>query len=419
MSVSWSNWSGSVLCEPQRLAMPADEAELCALVRDAGREGLCIRVAGTGHSFTPLVATNGLLLSLDNWTGVESCDVAVGHVTVRAGTKLHELGEELFALGLAMENLGDVDVQSVAGAISTGTHGTGPALANLSAHVVALRLVTAAGEVLDVSAEHHPDLLQAARVSLGMLGILSAVTLRAQPAYCLEERVWREPNALCLERLAERIGANTRFEFFWFPSSDEAECKTLNPTDLPPDEDSAELVVGTPAAAPPGAPREPVERQRVGWSARVIPSVRARLFNEMEYAVPAEAGPECFRQVRTRMLERHPDVLWPVEYRTLAADDVWLSPAYGRETVTISVHQDARVPFRDFFADLESIFADHAGRPHWGKIHTRTAVDLRSAYPMVNAFLAVRERLDPDGRFLNPYLCSLFGLDEAVDHSDM
>ena len=412
MSALWSNWSGSVHCEPRRVGAPADEAELCALVRDAGREGLSVRVAGTGHSFTPLVATDGLLLSLDNWTGVESCDVPAGRVTVRAGTKLHDLGEELFALGLAMENLGDVDVQSIAGAISTGTHGTGPTLANLSAHVVALRLVTAAGEVLNVSAERDPDLLRAARVSLGMLGILSAVTLRVQPAYCLEERVWREPNALCLERLAERIGSNTRFEFFWFPASDEAECKTLNPTDLSPDEDSAELVVGTPAATSPGAPREPVERQRVGWSARVIPSVRARLFNEMEYAVPAEAGPECFRQVRTRMLERHPDVLWPVEYRTLAADDAWLSPAYGRETVTISIHQDARLPFRDFFADIEAIFADHLGRPHWGKVHTRTADDLRAVYPKWDDWLAVRARLDPDAVLLNLYLRGLFGLDE-------
>jgi hypothetical protein len=299
----WVNWSGSVTCEPRRIAMPASEAELCALVREAAVRGRTVRVAGTGHSFTPLVATDGLLLSLDNWRGIEAHDAADGRVTVRAGTKLHDLGESLFELGLGMENLGDVDVQSVAGAISTGTHGTGRTLGNLSTHVAGMRLVTASGEVLDLTAERDPDLLRAARVSLGALGVVIAVTLRVLPAYCLEERVWREPYAPCMERLPERIAGNTRYEFFWFPASDEAECKTLNPTDRPPDDAAADLVVGTPASVSPGAPREPVERQRVGWSARVIPSIRQRKFNEIEYALPAENGPACFRQVRARMLE--------------------------------------------------------------------------------------------------------------------
>jgi len=414
MSEGWSNWSGSVGCAPRRIVMPAAEAEIRALVREASAEGLTVRVAGTGHSFTPLVATDGLLISLDNWRGIESYDAERGRVTVRAGTKLHDLGEELLALGLAMENLGDVDVQSIAGAVSTGTHGTGRTLGSISMQVVGLRLVGADGEVIDITEEGDPDLLRAARVSLGVLGVLSAVTLSVCPAYRLHERVWREPIGPCLERLEERIAANTRYEFFWFPASDEAECKTLNPTDLPADEPSAELVVGTPPSAVPGTPREPAERERVGWSARVIPSVRARLFNESEYAVPAEAGPACFRAVRTRMLKRHPEVQWPVEYRTLAADDAWLSPAYARQTVTISIHQDARLPFREFFEDIEAIFRDHDGRPHWGKIHTRTAEELRALYPRWDDFLTARARLDPEGRFLNPYLQDLFRLDGSA-----
>jgi FAD/FMN-containing dehydrogenase len=218
-----------------------------------------------------------------------------------------------------------------------------------------------------------------------------------------------------MERLAERIAGNVRYEFFWFPQGDECECKTLNPTDLPAEETSEDQVVGTPLSSLPGSPREPAERQRVGWSARVIPSIRQRKFNEMEYAVPAEAGPDCFRAVRTRMLERHPEVLWPVEYRTLAADNAWLGPAHGRATVTISVHQDARLPFREFFADVESIFVEHGGRPHWGKVHTRTAADLRALYPRWDDFLAVRARLDPDRRFLNPYLRGLFRLSTPDD----
>ncbi|MGH2587525.1 MAG: FAD-binding protein [Dehalococcoidia bacterium] len=182
MGEGWSNWSGNVACQPRRIALPAVEEEIRALVGEARAEGLAVRVAGTGHSFTPLVATDGLLVSLDNWRGIESHDAERGRVTVRAGTKLHDLGEELLALGLAMENLGDVDVQSIAGAVSTGTHGTGRTLGSISTQVVGLRLVSADGELIDITDEEDPDLLRAARVSLGVLGVLSAVTLRVCPA---------------------------------------------------------------------------------------------------------------------------------------------------------------------------------------------------------------------------------------------
>jgi FAD/FMN-containing dehydrogenase len=307
-----------------------------------------------------------------------------------------------------MENLGDVDVQSVGGAIGTGTHGTGYTLRNLSAHVSGMRLITGDGEVLQLTEEEHADLLRAARVSLGTLGVVSAVTLRVLPAFRLHERVWREPFAICMERLDERIHGNVRYEFFWFPATDEAECKTLNPTDEPADEDApAALAMGTAAGPVTSAPRQPVERERVGWSARIIPSIRQRRFNEMEYAVPAEAGPACFYQVRARMRERYPEVQWPVEYRTLAPDDAWLSPAYERQTVTISIHQDARLPYQAFFADIESIVRAYAGRPHWGKVHSCTAGDLRALYPMWDRFLATRAQLDPEGRFLTPYLRTL------------
>jgi FAD/FMN-containing dehydrogenase len=409
VTASWSNWSGNIIASPCRIETPASEQEIGALVLAARDAGLPVRVAGTGHSFTPIAATDGILLSLDDWKGVESHDAARGLVTVRAGTKLHDLGEDLLALGLAMENLGDVDVQSVGGATGTGTHGTGRTLRNLSAHVAGMRLVNGDGEAVDVREDSDPDLLRAARVSLGMLGVVSAVTLHVLPAFRLHERVWREPFAECMDRLDERISANVRYEFFWFPTSDEAECKTLNPTDLPPDPDEpAELAMGTPAG-PAGTVRQPAQRERVGWSARIIPSVRQRKFNEMEYAVPAAAGPECFRQVRERMLERHPDVQWPVEYRTLAPDDAWLSPAYGRDTVTLSIHQDARLPYQGFFSDIEAIFRAHGGRPHWGKVHSCTAAELRDLYPEWDRFLTARARLDPAGRFLTPYLRGLLG----------
>jgi len=351
-------------------------------VRRAAAEGLGVRVAGSGHSFSPLVPTDDVLLSLEHVRGLESVDVGRRRATVRAGTVLHELGGLLHEHGLALHNLGDVDVQALAGALATGTHGTGRELANLSSRVVALRLVTAEGEVREVDAA-QPDLLRAARVSLGALGVVTAATLELVPAYRLHERRRRPP----VDEVVEGFDAATRrhrhFEFFWFPFRDLVETKTLDPTEEEPE-----------------AVRErPYER--IGWSFEVLPSVRELRFHEMEYALPAEEGAACFARLRRRMLERHADVAWPVEVRSLAPDDAFLSPAHARPTVTVSVHQDARLPHRELFADLEPLLREHGGRPHWGKVHSLGAAELAPLYPAWDAFRAERERLDPGGRFCN------------------
>ena len=385
----WHNWSGSVECEPARLESPADEAAVASRVREAAAAGGEVRVVGTGHSGTPLCATGGTLLCLDALCGVEAHDTAAGWATVGAGTKLCDLGDPLLERGLAMANLGDIDKQALAGAVGTGTHGTGRTLANISSSVAAVRLVDAAGEVRVLDA---PEDLRALRVCMGALGVFTALTLRLVPAYRLHERIRRLPIGECLERLDDEIRDNRHFEFFWLPSKDGAEMKTLNPTDEPPSD-------------------LPDRRyERIGWSPHIITSVRDDKFFEMEYAVPAEAGPACFREVRRRMQERHADVVWPVEYRTVAPDDAWLSPASGRDTVTLSIHQDGSLPYRAFFEDVEEILLAHGGRPHWGKIHTLEADRLRDLYPDWDRFLALRERMDPDGRFLNPYLRRLFGI---------
>jgi FAD/FMN-containing dehydrogenase len=310
---------------------------------------------------------------------------------VRAGTKLHALGEALLALGLATANLGDIDVQSLGGALGTGTHGTGRSLPNLSAQVASLRLVLTSGEVVECSAERDADLWRAARVSFGALGVVSAARLRLLPAYRLHERTRRQSLAETLERLADEIAGNRHFEFFWFPARDFVETKALNPTSAEP-----ESIAGR-------------KYERIGWSARILPSVRELKFHEMEYSVPAESGPDCMRAVETRMRARWPDVEWPVEYRTLRSDDAWLSTAHERETVTISIHQDARLPCRELFEDLEAIFREHRGRPHWGKLHTRTAAELADLYPRFADFCALRRRLDPQGVFLNDHLRRLLG----------
>jgi len=386
---SWRNWSGSVECEPARIARPADAAEVAALIREAGAADREVRVVGTGHSGTPLCATDGLLLSLDALAGVESHDAEALSATIAAGTKLCDLGDPLLERGLSMVNLGDIDKQALAGAVGTGTHGTGRQLGNVSSSVIGATVIDAEGELRSVE---DRDSLRALRVSMGALGVVTSLRLRVLPAYRLHEQIRRLPVEDCLARLDEQIAQNRHFEFFWLPFKDAAEMKTLNPTDEP-------------ASDLPDRPYE-----RIGWSPHIIASERNDKFFEMEYALPAEAGPDCFRSVRARMQQKHPDVLWPVEYRTVASDDAWLSNANGRETVTLSIHQDGSLPYREFFEDVEPILQEAGGRPHWGKIHTMRAAGLRDRYPDWDRFLTLRAEWDPKGRFLNAHLRELLGI---------
>jgi FAD/FMN-containing dehydrogenase len=397
-NTGWTNWSGGVTCTPSRLPMPESEDALLALFREAERAGWEMRVAGTGHSFVPLCTSAGMLLSLDGMQGIIATDPAAMQATIWAGTKIHQIGAPLLASGMAMENMGDIDRQSLAGAIGTGTHGTGPTLGSIATQVVGLRLLTASGDYLDCAADREPGIFAAARVSLGMLGIITRITLRTLPAYRLHERTWVASFDDCMDQLDTLIAATRHFEFFWLPGEDACAMKALQPTNAERvDEPEAEPVA-------PGRLARYVHSDRVDWSYRILPSERNIRFNEMEFAVPAAHGPDCLREIRQLMRERHPDVAWPVEYRTLHADDIPLSPAYGRETVTISVHQDATLPHRPFFTDAEAIFRNHHGRPHWGKIHWHSGRELRDLYPLWDEFHAVRARLDPTGRFLNAYL---------------
>lgn len=288
--MTWSNWAGNVCCEPRRRVDAASEAEVVAALREAERAGLPLRVAGSGHSFSPLVATDGVLLGLDGLAGIARHEPERRRVWVRAGTKLSALGRELFALGLALENLGDVDVQALGGALATGTHGTGRSLPNLSARVSGVRLLRADGSLLVLRAEDDAERLAAARVSLGALGVVTAARLDCVPAYRLHERVERLPIEACLASLAEKSAAHRHYEFFWYPTRDFAETKTLDATELPP-----EAVAGR-------------KYERIGWSHEILPSVRELRFVEMEYALPAEAAPACFLELRERMRARHPGV---------------------------------------------------------------------------------------------------------------
>ena len=385
----WRNWSGSVACRPALVAGPTSETEVAELVRAAALAGQPVRVAATGHSFVPLCASDGLLLRLTGLHGLVSVDAAAGLATVWAGSTIQTLGPLLRARGVAMANMGDIDRQGIAGAVSTGTHGTGRSLGNISTQVDGLRLVTAEGDLVDCDAAREPELFQCARVAVGVLGVLTQVRLRVRPAYRLHERKWEASFDECMARLDEHIASTRHFEFFWRPRTDRCDMKALHPTEAPP-----ASVVGRPG-------------ERIGWSDEIFPTERTVKFNEMEFAVPEAAGPNCLREIRALMRARHPDVAWPIEYRTLAADDIPLSPAHGRASVTISVHQAAELPYAAFFADCEAVFRNHRGRPHWGKHHSHRAAELRGLYPAWERFAKIRRQVDPRGRFLSPYLAEL------------
>ncbi|MEW2383617.1 D-arabinono-1,4-lactone oxidase [Micromonospora sp. NPDC047707] len=396
------NWSGSLAFTPGERAEPATEDEVCDLVLRSREAGTTVRPVGSGHSSSPLVRTDGILLSLDRLAGVIRGDGKLA--TVWAGTRLKELGEGLYDAGLAMDNLGDVDYQSIAGATATGTHGTGIGFGNLSTQVAGVRLVTGTGEVLDVSAERNPELLPAVRLSLGALGVVTQLTLDVQPRYELRRRAWCAPVEWTLDHLAELQHTNRNMDFYWYPRSDLTQVRTLNRAD----DRSAHRPWPTPRV-PGSGPWEDPRETRVGPTHRTIPRRRDLRFEEIEYMLPAEALPACFAEVRRRIRDWHRrDVGWRVLLRTIAADDIWLSNAYGRSTATIACLQNTSLPYEAYFRDMEAVFRQYGGRPHWGKKHWLTARELRPLYPRWDDFQELRRRLDPDGVFLSPDLARLF-----------
>ncbi|MFF5213665.1 D-arabinono-1,4-lactone oxidase [Micromonospora sp. NPDC000442] len=400
MSRPFVNWSGSLAFTPSGYAEPADEDEVRELVLRARESGNNLRPVGSGHSSSPLVRTDGTLVSLHRMAGV--VDKAGDRATVRGGSRLKELGAGLYDAGLAMDNLGDVDYQSIAGATATGTHGTGLGFGNLSTQVSEMRLVTGTGEVLDVSATSNSDLLPAAQLSLGVLGVVTQLTLDLQPRYDLRRRAWFAPVEWTLDHLADLQHTNRNMDFYWYPRSDLTQIRTMNRTDG----------ASGPSAAASRTPKsdgwyEPRELA-VGPTHRTIPQNRELRFEEIEYMLPSEAFPACFTEVRRRILHRHRRTVgWRVLVRSIAADDIWLSNAYGRPTTAIACLQNASLPYEEYFRDMEAVFRQYGGRPHWGKKHWLTADDLRPLFPRWDEFQAARRRLDPDGVFLTPDLARL------------
>jgi FAD-linked oxidoreductase len=427
----WRNWTGDQVCAPAAVEHPAGAEEVAAALKRAAERDWTVRVAGAGHSFTDAVLTDGLLLSLDRMDRVLDVDRSSGLVRVEAGITLHRLNEILAANGLAFPNLGDIDVQSIAGATATGTHGTGARLPNLSAALVSIELVLADGSRLEVSEESDADTWRAARIGIGSLGVVTAVTVRTVPAFTLRGIDGPRPLDEVLDNLDELADSNDHFEFFTFPHSPLALTRTNNRVDEVPRPRSrvkawANDIVLTnyaydvfcrlgrrfPARIPTFnrlVSRLAGKSVRVDRTDRIFASPRLVRFTEMEYAIPHAHAADAVRAVRALVEQRGFAVSFPLEVRFVAPDDALLSPAFERETCYVAVHVYRGMEWEPYFRAVEQIMDGFGGRPHWGKRHFQTAETLRRRYPAWDRFAAVRARLDPGGRFLNAYVRRVLG----------
>ncbi|MFE3518722.1 D-arabinono-1,4-lactone oxidase [Streptomyces sp. NPDC059166] len=428
---TWRNWAGNVTARPARVASPASVDELADVVRRASAEGLTVKPVGTGHSFTTAAATDGVLIRPDLLTGIRDIDRAAMTVTVEAGTPLKRLNAALAREGLSLTNMGDIMEQTVAGATSTGTHGTGRDSASISAQIRALELVTADGSVLRCSADENPDVFAAARVGLGALGVVTAVTFAVEPVFLLSAREEPMPFDRVTADFDQLVAENEHFEFYWFPHTGNCNTKRNNRSSGPVApagrvsgwiEDELlsngvfQLACSLGRVAPGTIPsiarissRALSARTYTDIPYKVFTSPRRVRFVEMEYALPREAAVDALRELKA-MVERSPlRISFPVEVRTAPADDIALSTASGRESAYIAVHLYRGTPHHAYFTAVERIMTAYEGRPHWGKLHTRDSDYLSRAYPRFGEFTAVRDRLDPDRLFANDYLRRVIG----------
>jgi L-gulono-1,4-lactone dehydrogenase len=433
MLTAWQNWAGTESALAAKVVQPRDVAEIAKAVMHAGESGQTIKARGSGHSFTGIAAAHGIAVDLSNWTGITAADVATGLVTVRSGTTIRALNAELDRLGLAMTNLGDIDAQTISGAIATGTHGTGAAFGGIATQVEGLELVLADGSVVGCSPTERPELFAAARVGLGALGIVSTVTLRTEPSFALAAEERPEPLEAVLDALDDNIAGNDHFEFYWFPYGTKALTKRNNR--MPPGSTLAPLgpirrfyeyqmmenaALGALCGIGRRVPRlvKPIgaltsrvlsPRSYSDVSHRVFVTSRSVRFVESEYAIPRAALPEVLAELRAQVPALADPVMLPVEVRVAAEDDCWLSTAYQRPAAYLAIHQYVGMPFRAYFDLFEAIAGAVGGRPHWGKMHALDAAALRERYPRFDDFTAMRSKLDPDGRFTNPYLARVLG----------
>jgi FAD-linked oxidoreductase len=431
MTETWKNWAGDQHCAPAQIARPTSEDELAQVVAQAAARGLPVRAAGSGHSFTDIACTDGLLVDTSGLRRVIEADPESGLVTVQAGITLHDLGGQNARHGLALENQGDIDTQAVAGALATATHGTGRRFGNLSTRVVGMRLVTASGEVVEVTGESDPEALRAARVSLGALGIASQVTIACVPLYTLHRHDQPLPLAAVLDRLDEHVDGNDHFELFLWPYTRTALTRSTMRSDAAPRSQARwkrtlqervienlalKLCCETGRRFERLVPRlnrtiaAAMSESRVQDHAYKVYATRRDVrFTETEYAIPRAHAREALERALALVERRRLPILFPFEVRFAAGDDAFLSTAHERETCYIAAHQYTGMEFESFFRGFEEIMDSYGGRPHWGKRHYQSAATLRERYPEWDRFQAVRARLDPGGVFANDYTRRVLG----------
>jgi len=430
---TWRNWSGTESATGVEVLRPASTDEVAAAVKVAAEQGKKLKPVGAGHSFTGCAVPEQVMIRLDGLSSITTADKESGRVTVGAGTGLRKLNAGLAAFDLAMANLGDIDKQTISGAISTGTHGTGARVGGLATQIVALDLVTADGSVLHASAEENPDVFAAARVSVGALGVITSLTLQCVPAFLLRAQEMPLPLADVLDGFDELADGNDHFEFYWFPHTEIALTKRNNRVAAGVGASPVGRIRGWVddellsnkvfeltnrlAARQPGlvprvnriASRALSAREYVDASYKVFCAERNVVFRESEYAVPREHVVDVVRRLRDWIDVSGARIPFPIEVRVAAADDIWLSTAYGRDTAYVAIHQYHRLAHDQYFKGFERIVAEYGGRPHWGKLHTLGASELRERYPRFDDFLAVRDRLDPGRVFENSYTRQVFG----------
>ena len=429
---TWKNWAGNQIAHPLSIENPRSDEELLATVVSAGEGGETVKVVGSGHSFTSIALTQGRLVSLENMTGIVGVDTGAQRVTVKAGTTLADLNVLLDQHGLALANLGDITYQTVAGAVSTGTHGTGRHLTGLAGQITGMRIINGLGQIIDVDETQNSEILRLGRVGLGALGAITQVTLQAVPAFRL--RAVESPMRVdqLLEEIDMHVDTNDHFEFFWVPHTGWALTKRNNRTE---DDVSPQPVVrhwidkvlienygfGAVCAVgrmrPKWIPRlakalpSSGGREYVEASYKVFASARLVKFYEMEYSIPRSHVVDALNEVRS-MVDSNGHLLnFPVEVRFTKADDMALSTSYGRDSAYIAVHVYKGMDYQPYFRDVEAIMRTHEGRPHWGKLHFRTAPDLAPAYPLFDEFLQLRKRLDPNRVFANEYTDRVLGVE--------
>lgn len=429
----WRNWGRVESAHPSFIARPTNVDEVVAVVRRARELNLAVKAVGAGHSFTAIAAAPGILMDLAGLDGLHHVNPELRRVTLGAGTNLYQLPALLEPYSLAMENLGDIDRQTIAGATSTGTHGTGGNFRGIAAQIVAVTLVTGDGSILRVSDSENAELLPAVKLGLGALGILVEVTVQCVPAFVLHALEQPESFDEVLDGFHTRVAASDHFEFYWFPHTDTVLTKTNTrlPADAPlspigpvkrwfDDTFLSNGVFALTCATGNGLPRTiprinrlasklTGDREFTDISTSVFTTERSVRFREMEYAIPLAAIPDAVRAVRKLITDRGWCISFPIEVRSAAADNLWLSTASGRETGYIAVHRYWRENHLEYFHAVEDIMRGFGGRPHWGKIHFQDATSLSENYPHFGDFLAVRDRLDPERVFANPYLERVLG----------